>query len=119
MLRTAILAAAQTTAVERLIGQSSLARGVVSRYIAGDDVADAVQKSRQLVDDGLAVTLDHLGEDSTDVAGAEAVTKAYCTLLDALSAAELTPPATGLAPPAEVSVKLSALGQRFDPGVAV
>jgi proline dehydrogenase len=112
MLRTAILLAARNTGVERLIGHSQLARTVVARYIAGDDVIDAVRVSRQLVAEGLAVTLDQLGEDSADAASAEAVTKAYCALIDALSSAELTPPA-------EVSVKLSALGQRLDPEFAV
>ena len=112
MLRTAILLAARNSGVERLIAHSQLARTVVARYIAGDDVIDAVRVSRQLIAEGLAVTLDQLGEDSTDEATAEAVTKAYCVLIDALSSAELTPPA-------EVSVKLSALGQRLDPELAV
>src|ERR1700760_2213375 len=108
MLRTAILAAARNSTVERLIGESSLAQAVVARYIAGGDVADAVRVSRELVDDGLAVTLDQLGEDTNDDVKAAAVTKGYCALLDALSQA-------GLTPPAEVSLKLSAVGQRFDP----
>jgi proline dehydrogenase len=118
MLRTAILAAAQNSAIERLISDSTLAHAVVSRYVAGNDVAEAVGKSRQLIQEGLAVTLDQLGEDTVDEAGAEAVTQGYCALLDALSTDVLLP-TTGLAPPAEVSVKLSALGQRFDPKLAV
>jgi proline dehydrogenase len=50
------------------------------------------------------VTVDHLGEDTTDRSRAEAVVEAYRTLLARLAA-------EGLAERTEVSVKLSALGQ--------
>jgi len=111
MLRTAILAAARTPAVERLVTNASVTRNLVSRYVAGDEAADAIRVSRELIADGLAVTLDQLGEDTTDEASAAATTAGYCSLLDALAAA-------GVAPPAEVSVKLSAVGQRIDPQLA-
>ncbi|MFG1926744.1 proline dehydrogenase family protein [Cryptosporangium sp. NPDC048952] len=111
MLRTAILAAARTPAVERLLTNASVAQSLVARYVAGDEVDDAVQVSRELIADGLAVTLDRLGEDTSDEAAAAATTAAYCALLDALAAADI-------APPAEVSVKLSAVGQRLDPRLA-
>jgi proline dehydrogenase len=76
----------------------------VARYVAGDGVADAVRTTRQLVDSGLAVTLDHLGEDTHDRAQAEATRDAYLLVLDRLNDA-------GLTSGAEVSVKLSAVGQ--------
>jgi proline dehydrogenase len=56
------------------------------------------------VGSGRLVTIDRLGEDTTDRAQAEATRDAYLVLLDALAAA-------GLAASAEVSVKLSAVGQ--------
>jgi proline dehydrogenase len=68
--------------------------------------------SRELVADGLLVSLDHLGEDTTDVGQAEAATKAYLTLLSRLSD-------EGLTPATEVSVKLSAVGQRLDEALAL
>ncbi|SHN45636.1 proline dehydrogenase family protein [Cryptosporangium aurantiacum] len=111
MLRTAILAAARTPTVERLVTNASVARSLVARYVAGDEATDAVRISRELIADGLTVTLDHLGEDTEDEAGAAATTAAYCGLLDALATA-------GVAPPAEVSVKLSAVGQRLDAKLA-
>ena len=111
MLRTAILVAARTPAIERLVTSASFAQSLVARYVAGDDVVDAVRVSRELIADGLAVTLDQLGEDTADEAAAAATTSAYCSLLDALDAA-------GVAPPAEVSVRLSAVGQRLDPQLA-
>jgi proline dehydrogenase len=63
--------------------------------------------TRELVSNGLAVSLDHLGEDTTNPQQAEAIAQEYLRLLDALQAAELTPAA-------EVSLKLSALGLVFD-----
>ena len=75
-------------------------------------MTDAVAATRRLVTDGLDVTLDHLGEDTTDVATAENTVRAYLPLLDALAAA-------GLTAHAEVSVKLSAVGQKLDEGLAL
>jgi proline dehydrogenase len=63
-----------------------------------------VRATRGLVGAGLHATLDFLGEDTLDEGQAEATVTAYLTLLDQLSAA-------GLARQAEVSVKLSAIGQ--------
>ena len=51
-----------------------------------------------------AVSLDHLGEDTTDPEQAAAAAKAYLTMLDRLAG-------EGLTPAAEVSLKLSAVGQ--------
>ena len=107
MLRKVILAAAGSHRVERLVESAPVSRNVVRRFIAGTQVHDALGCGRELVDNGLAVTIDHLGEDTTNPAQAEAIANEYLTLLDALHAAELTPAA-------EVSVKLSALGQVFD-----
>jgi len=111
MLRSVILAAARSSQVERLIDKVPLTRDLVSRFVPGTETADALRATRELVDDGLAVTLDYLGEDTTNQAQAEATRDEYLRLLDALAAAELTPAA-------EVSLKLSALGQVFDEKLA-
>jgi proline dehydrogenase len=85
---------------------------VVRRFVAGDSAQDALNVTRGLVDDGLSVTLDYLGEDTTNAVHAEAARDEYLRLLDGLAASELTPAA-------EISVKLSALGQAFDEKVAL
>jgi proline dehydrogenase len=89
-----------------------LSRDVVSRFVAGTGVDDALRVTRQLVDEGMRVTLDHLGEDTTTPQHAEAVVNQYCAVLRALHTA-------GMAPWGDVSVKLSALGQRFDEKLAL
>jgi proline dehydrogenase len=107
MLRSVILAASRSSRVERLVETAPYTRDVVRRFVAGTSTGDALRVTRRLVTDGLAVSLDHLGEDTVTPEQATAVRDEYVALLRALSAAELTPAA-------EVSVKLSALGQKFD-----
>jgi proline dehydrogenase len=112
VLRRPILAASRTKLIKRTVSTAPISRSVVRRFVAGEGVEDAVRVSRELVADGLLVSLDHLGEDTTDVGQAEAATKAYLTLLSRLSD-------EGLTPATEVSVKLSAVGQRLDEALAL
>nr|MDT0660334.1 proline dehydrogenase family protein [Micromonospora sp. DSM 115978] len=111
MLRSVILAAARSSRVERLVETAPFTRGAVRRFVAGTTTDDALRATGELTADGLAVSLDHLGEDTVIPEQAVAVRDAYVTLLGALAAA-------GHTPAAEVSVKLSALGQRFDEQLA-
>src|SRR6266550_2578568 len=104
MLRSAILAASRNAGIKKVVATAPVSRNVVRRFVAGESAEDAVRCSRVLIDQGLAVSLDHLGEDTTDLAHAAATTKAYRTLLDRLAG-------EGLTAGAEVSVKLSAVGQ--------
>ncbi|MGH8960495.1 MAG: proline dehydrogenase family protein [Jatrophihabitantaceae bacterium] len=111
MLRSAILAASRSPRVEGLITHAPLSRGVVHRFVGGPDTASAVATSRALVDAGLTLTLDHLGEDTTDREQAAAVVTAYTDLLSELAAAGLAERLGPLTCRADVSVKLSAIGQ--------
>jgi len=111
-LRSAILAAAGNDTIRNLVATAPLSRNVVSRFVAGETAVDAVLATRNLVRDGLNVTLDHLGEDTTDTAQAADTVQAYRTLLAALAA-------DGLTEHAEVSVKLSAVGQKLDEELAL
>jgi proline dehydrogenase len=112
MLRSVILAAARNKRVENLVETAPISRDLVRRFVPGTGVDDALRASRELVDDGLEVSLDHLGEDTTDAAHATATKDAYLALLAALANA-------GLTPAAEVSVKLSAVGQLLDRSMAI
>ena len=112
MLRSLILAVADNPTVRRLVATAPISRYVVSRFVAGVSTEQAVTVTTALVDAGLTVTLDHLGEGTVDEAGAESTVRAYLELLDCLHAA-------GLTARAEVSVKLSALGQRLDEALAL
>ena len=104
LLRQPILLLARSQGVKRLVSTMPVSSGIVTGYVPGETTETAVAATQVLVDDGLRVTLDYLGEDTTDAAQAEATVAAYKELLADLAA-------KGLAPHAEVSVKLSAIGQ--------
>jgi proline dehydrogenase len=104
MLRTSLLAAARSPLARQVVERNPLTRPVVNRFVAGALTPDAVAATRALVDSGRAVTIDYLGEDTTDVADATRTVDAYVSLLSALAD-------QGLAAGTDVSVKLSAVGQ--------
>ena len=118
MLRTAILAASHHKGLERVVSNAPVSRSVVRRFVGGPDAPSAVGAASTLVEDGLLVSLDHLGEDTTDATQADAVADAYLRLLEALSNAGLTERLAPLTARAEVSVKLSAIGQALPGGGA-
>ncbi|MBF9071258.1 proline dehydrogenase family protein [Streptacidiphilus fuscans] len=104
MLRTTLLAASRSPRSRKLIEQLPPTRAIVKRFVAGDTLDEGVSVTDTLVGTGRRITLDHLGEDTTDAAQAAGTAEAYEKLLAALAE-------TGLADRAEVSVKLSAVGQ--------
>lgn len=59
-------------------------RRVAARYIAGDDLADALRAVRALNGEGAIATIDLLGEETTRPEQAEAAARAYHTVLDAI-----------------------------------
>ncbi|MEU0571838.1 proline dehydrogenase family protein [Nonomuraea sp. NPDC005983] len=112
MLGQVLLAASRSKLVRRSVSGLPLTRKVVDRFVAGESVEEARAAIERLRDAHLAVTVDHLGEETRDASAAAAVAKAYVTLLDALRP-------LGLGRGGEASVKLSALGQRFDDSLAL
>ena len=104
MLRQPLLALARSERVKELVTRMPVSSGIVARYVPGEHTQQAVEATRGLAADGLHATLDLLGEDTLDEKQAEAMVSSYLALLDQLAAA-------GLARHAEVSVKLSAVGQ--------
>ncbi|MGH3519897.1 MAG: proline dehydrogenase family protein [Haloechinothrix sp.] len=104
MLRSGLLAASRSARLRDVAEHTPVTRSVVARFVAGGTIEHAVAAAAELDRTGLRVTVDHLGEDTTDLAAADATVIAYQNLLGALADA-------GLTPGAEVSVKLSAIGQ--------
>jgi proline dehydrogenase len=104
VMRQPLLMLARSGRVKRIVTRLPVSSGIVNRYVPGEATGQAVEATRELVDAGIDATLDFLGEDTLDEAQAEATVAAYLDLLDQLAVA-------GLAHHAEVSVKLSAIGQ--------
>ena len=104
LLREPLLMLARSGTVKKLVSTMPVSSGIVRSYVPGETTEAAVDATARLVADGLTVTLDFLGEDTLDAEQAEATVAAYVALLRQLSAARLQRHA-------EVSVKLSAIGQ--------
>ena len=105
MLRKTLMAAAGSERVKNLLVGAPGARAIVQRYVAGESSGDAVAAARELRSAGLLVTLDYLGEDTTDARRAEATAQQYVDLLGKLAAEGLTDDGA-----VEVSVKPTAVG---------
>jgi len=104
MLGSVLSAAARSPLARRAVSGFPPTRRVVDRFVAGEDVASARAAVRRLADAGFSVTVDHLGEHTRDAGAAAATVKAYLALLGELRS-------LGLGERAELSVKLSAVGQ--------
>ncbi|SDL87028.1 L-proline dehydrogenase [Lentzea albidocapillata subsp. violacea] len=104
MLRSSLLLASRSAGARKLVESTPLTRPVVERFVAGADVSSAIRATAEVLGDGRLVTLDHLGEDTFEESQANATVEAYLTLLSRLES-------QGLTRGAEVSVKLSAVGQ--------
>jgi proline dehydrogenase len=113
MLRRTLLAASGSTGIRRVVTEAPVTRNVVDRFVAGETTADAVAVTGRLHGDGLLVSLDHLGEDTTEPEHAADVAREYEDLLGRLAGAGLT--GGGTASSAEVSVKPTAVGLRLSP----
>lgn len=79
------------------------------RFVAGMTIEEALAASERMNREGIAVTLDALGESVTTEAEARASADVYHQMLDAIAARKLN---------ANVSVKLSQMGMDFDQPLA-
>jgi proline dehydrogenase len=104
VLRRALLGLSRNERAKTLLTRAPITAEVVERFVAGETADEVVGAARRLVEAGLQVSIDHLGEDTRERSDAERVVTEYVALLTRLSDA-------GLATATEVSVKLTALGQ--------
>ena len=85
---------------------SSFAR----RFIAGETVAEAIDAARAVEARGMTATMDLLGESVTSLAGADAATRAYIAVIDAMIASGVG---------RNISLKLTQLGLDVDKAIAI
>jgi proline dehydrogenase len=109
-LRPVLLAAARSSRLERALSRVGVTRRMVDRFVPGESERAVVASATELLASGRFVSVDYLGEHTTDTAQARATVKAYLSLLTAYGKLS-TPPASTDVRPLEVSIKLSALGQ--------
>lgn len=79
--------------------------GFARRFIAGEDIDQALEATRALQSSGMLITLDHLGESVTTSGEANTATRAYLSLIDRLVNSGIE---------RNISVKLTQLGLSID-----
>jgi proline dehydrogenase len=82
-----------------------LGRVVARRFVAGETVEDAVKSTQEMNRQGLHVSLDHLGENTSTIEEANLATGQALEILEVIHREKLD---------ANISVKLTSMGQDID-----
>ena len=109
ILRSAFIALSHNRPLRRFCEHSQLGARLNSRFIAGMAPDDALRVAEEVNRQGIAVTLDSLGESVTSESEAQRAADIYHKLLDAISARGIQ---------ANISVKLTQMGLEQSPDLA-
>jgi proline dehydrogenase len=109
LLRTAFIALSRNRSLRRFCEQSALGARLNSRFIAGMEPADALRVAEAVNGQGIAVTLDSLGESVTSESEAHRSADVYHKLLESIRERGLN---------ANISVKLTQMGLEQSPELA-
>lgn len=110
MLRSSLLYLSRQQRIFDFVKNVGFARQIASRFVAGETVTTAIEAVARLNDQGIAASLDLLGESVTSEAEARDTGRQYLEILDRIAARKLN---------ANVSVKLTALGQDISDDLCV
>lgn len=116
LARTLILKTSAWGPFERLVRKSFLFKPLVRRFIAGDQLEEALAASQVLIDKGLFVTLDYLGENTRSEAEAVAAKNTFIRMLNAIADSKCSRPPKevplggGLLEATNISIKLTQCG---------
>ena len=79
---------AQSTTLKRLVSLCGMSApdSFARRFVAGETVEEATASARTLQAKGLLITLDYLGESVATGAEADAVTRDYLQIIEAIAA---------------------------------
>lgn len=101
MLKDTMLYLARQDGIRRFVSHNAAARRVARRFVAGENLDDAMLVAHTLNKQHISVSLDHLGENVADAAEAESAARDYVAILDRIAAENAE---------ANISIKLTALG---------
>jgi proline dehydrogenase len=103
---------ASSQSLKRLASRYGMrsSRSFARRFIAGETIEDATAAARSLKGQGLAVTLDYLGESVTTIAEADAATRAYLAIMVQIARDDID---------RNLSLKLTQLGLTIDRATCV
>lgn len=105
MFRSFLIYLSKAGWAERLVTSSRFAWQMASRFVAGENMDDAIRVVRELNGRGINATLDHLGEHTTTTEEANRAAEQIVALLDSIQEAGVR---------ANVSLKLTQLGMGMD-----
>src|SRR5205823_4121400 len=106
VLRPLLLWLSRRRFLGRMATRTPVTRRVVSRFVAGESLTEALPALARLRSAGLRTTVDLLGESVTSAEAAAEAANAYIAALDALAAAGLD---------RNISLKPSQMGLAIDP----
>jgi proline dehydrogenase len=109
LLRSAFISLSKNRVLRRFCEHSSVGQRLSARFVAGLEIEDALRVAESVNKQGMAVTLDSLGESVTTEAEAHQSAHVYHQLLDAIAARKLN---------ANISVKLTQMGLELSPALA-
>ena len=109
LLRSLFIALSRNQVLRSFCERSRAGRRLSSRFVAGMEIADALQVAESLNQRGMTVTLDSLGESVSSEDEAHRAAEVYHRLLDWISALKLN---------AHISVKLTQMGLELSPSLA-
>jgi proline dehydrogenase len=101
MLRDTLLYLAQNDNLRHFVISNRAARGVSRRFVAGETLDNAIQAAQALNQQGLHVSLDHLGENVSDAQEARSAAQDFIMALKTIKQRGVD---------ANISIKLTALG---------
>ena len=108
MLRSFLIYLSQAGWAQRLVTGWSFAWNFASRFIAGENTAEAIAVVRELNAKGINATLDHLGEHTSTADEAAQSTDEILAILDSIEEAGVR---------AGVSIKLTQIGMGLDASI--
>jgi len=109
LLRSFFIALSHNRSLRRFSERSRLGTRLSARFVAGLEIEDALRAAEAVNRQGMAVTLDSLGESVRSDAEAHSSAEVYHRLLDAIAERKLN---------ANISVKLTQMGLELSPTLA-
>src|SRR5262245_27778610 len=103
--RTALLYLSRQHGLKNVISKFPGFKGVTRRFIAGENIDDAIEAIRELNLLGITASFDHLGESTVSKVEAENDVREYLRVLERIEAAKVD---------SNISVKLTQLGLDID-----
>ncbi len=110
MLRSFLIYMSKANWARQMVTHWSFAWRAASRFVAGEQLEDAIRVVKALNEKGIQASLDHLGEHTTTPDEARRATEDILGMCDAIEAAGVR---------ANISIKLSQIGLALDESLCV